>query len=175
MNKAASLLFPAAVLLAVSVLLTPPRAPAADAAPAASPPLSPIFGLPVPDGYREWPLVAVSHRTDNKDELRAILANPAAFKALRDGSLPLPDGSVLAKLAWKREPMADFEGAFRPGAAPRIEFMYKDSKKFAATGGWGFARFVDGKPADEAVHQTCFPCHEAKVKGHDFVFTRFAP
>jgi hypothetical protein len=71
--------------------------------------------------------------------------------------------------------MAEFEGAFRPGAAPRIEFMYKDAKRFAATGGWGFARFVDGKPADEAAHRTCFPCHEAKVKGHDFVFTRFAP
>ena len=53
--------------------------------------------------------------------------------------------------------------------------MVKDSKKYASTGGWGFARFIGGKPADEAAHKTCFPCHEAKVKGHDFVFTRFAP
>jgi hypothetical protein len=174
MGKAASFVR-AAILLAASILFTSPTARAADSAPAAGPALSPIFGLPVPEGYREWPLVAVSHRTDNKDELRAILANPAAFKALRDGTLPLPDGSILAKLAWKREPMAEFEGAFRPGAAPRIEFMYKDSTKFAATGGWGFARFIDGKPADEAALKGCFPCHEARVKGHDFVFTRFAP
>lgn len=42
------------------------------------------------------------------------------------------------------------------------------------TGGWGFAQFVGGKPADEAVHKTCFPCHEP-AKGRDFVFTRYAP
>jgi hypothetical protein len=175
MSRAAGRIFATVVCLAISVFLSPLPASAADIVPGREPLLSPIFGLPVPGGYREWPLVAVSHRTDNKDELRAILANPAAFKALHDGTLPLPDGSILAKLAWKREPMAEFDGAFRPGAAPRIEFMYKDSKKFPATAGWGFARFVDGKPADEAVHKSCFPCHEARVKGHDFVFTRFAP
>jgi len=174
MNKAAGLVSASIVCLAMSVLYAPLRAPAADALPG-GPLLSPIFGLPVPDGYREWPLVSVSHRTDNKDELRAILANPTAFKALRDGAITLPDGSILAKLAWKREPMAEFEGAFRPGAAPRIEFMYKDSKKYPATGGWGFARFAEGKPTDETTHKSCFPCHEASAKGHDFVFTRFAP
>ena len=35
--------------------------------------------------------------------------------------------------------------------------------------------FINGKPVDEAQHQTCFACHEARVKGHDFVFTRWAP
>ena len=131
---------------------------------AAEPPgkaVSPIFGISVPKGYRNWTLISVSHRTDNQDELRAILGNPA--------------GAMLAKLAWKREPMPEFQGAFMPGASPRLEFMVKDSKKYASTGGWGFARFIDGKPADEATHMTCFPCHEANVKGHDFVFTRFAP
>jgi hypothetical protein len=137
-------------------------------------PVSPVFGIGIPDGYRDWSLVAPSHRTDNKDELRSILANPVAFKALREGTLPLPDGSVIAKLAWLREPMEEFHGAFRPGSSPRIEFMVKDSKKYAATGGWGFGRFVDGKPANEDAHRTCFPCHEANVKAHDFVFTRFA-
>jgi hypothetical protein len=137
--------------------------------------VSPIFGISIPKGYRDWTLIAVSHRTDNKDELRAILGNPAAAKALRKGTLPLPDGAMLAKLAWKREPMHEFQGAFMPGASPRLEFMVKDSKKYASTGGWGFARFIDGKPADEATHKTCFPCHEANVKGHDFVFTKFAP
>ena len=115
----------------------------------------------------------MSHRTDDKDELRAILGNPVAVEALRKGTLPLPDGAMLAKLAWKREPMPEFQGAFKPGASPRLEFMVKDSKKYPSTGGWGFARFIDGKPADEATHKTCFPCHEANVKGHDFVFTTF--
>ncbi len=45
---------------------------------------------------------------------------------------------------------------------------------YAATGGWGFAQFNDGKPADEAVHKTCFACHEP-VKARDFVFTHYAP
>jgi len=53
--------------------------------------------------------------------------------------------------------------------------MVKDSKKYAATGGWGFGRFIDGKPVDEAQHRTCFACHQANVKGHDIVFTRFVP
>ena len=53
--------------------------------------------------------------------------------------------------------------------------MVKNSKKYASTGGWGFGRFIEGKPADEKVHATCFPCHLANVKDHDFVFTRYAP
>jgi hypothetical protein len=52
--------------------------------------------------------------------------------------------------------------------------MVKDSRKYASTGGWGFAQFNDGKPADEAVHNTCFSCHEA-VKARDFVIARYTP
>ena len=67
------------------------------------------------------------------------------------------------------------EPASIPGAVTTVQFMVKDSKKYAATGGWGFARFIDGKPADEAQHQTCYACHQARVKNHDLVFTRYAP
>jgi hypothetical protein len=56
-----------------------------------------------------------------------------------------------------------------------VQIMVKDAKRYATTGGWGFGRFVNGKPVDEAQHQTCWACHEARVKAHDFVFTRFAP
>jgi hypothetical protein len=53
--------------------------------------------------------------------------------------------------------------------------MVKDSKRYAATGGWGYAQFdKDGKPADEAQHRTCFPCHKA-IQERDSVFTRYAP
>jgi hypothetical protein len=55
-----------------------------------------------------------------------------------------------------------------------VQFMVKDSRKYASTGGWGFAHFDDGKPASEAVHNTCFPCH-GTVKARDFVFNRYAP
>jgi hypothetical protein len=54
-----------------------------------------------------------------------------------------------------------------------VQFMVKDAKKYASTGGWGFAQFNDGKPADEAVHRACFTCHQA-ANARDLVFTRYA-
>ena len=97
------------------------------------------------------------------------------MKAYRDGTLPFPEGSVLAKLAWKYVPSAEFDGAFIPGHATTVQIMVKDSKKYISTGGWGFGRFINGKPVDEAQHETCFACHDAGAKGHDWVFTRLAP
>jgi hypothetical protein len=155
----------AVVTVAALVFVNPGRA-AGDAAP--------IFGVTIPDGYRQWELVGVSHRAD-LDELRSILGNAVAVKAYRAGTQPFPDGTILAKLAWKHVPLPDVDGAFVPGDAKTLQIMVKDSKKYASTGGWGFGRFVDGKPADAAQHETCFACHEAYAKGHDYVFTRYAP
>jgi len=53
-------------------------------------------------------------------------------------------------------------------------YWVKDSKKYAATGGWGFADFTGGKPGDKALHETCFACH-TPAKDRDYVFTRYAP
>jgi Cytochrome P460 len=134
---------------------------------------SPIFGVTIPSGYRQWQLVAVAHES-GLNELRGILGNDTAMSAYREGKLPFPDGAILAKLAWKHVPSTEFAPAFVPGATTTVQIMVKDSKKYAATGVWGFGRFVDGKPADEAQHETCVPCHQANVKEHDLVFTRFA-
>ncbi len=131
-------------------------------------------GVTIPKGYRDWQVIAPSQR-DDTDEIRVILGNNIAMKAFRANTLPFPDGTILAKLAWKRVKSEEFPKTFVPGVAPRIEFMVKNSKKYASTGGWGFGRFIEGKPADEQVHATCFPCHQANVKNHDFVFTRYAP
>lgn len=61
------------------------------------------------------------------------------------------------------------------GAPTNIQFMVKDSKKYAATRGWGFGHFSpDGKPADAAFMKPCYPCH-AQNKAHDLVFTLYAP
>jgi len=109
------------------------------------------------------------------DEFRGILGNAAAIKAYTEGALPFPDGTMLAKLAWKRVPSREFSGAFVPGPPTTVQFMVKDSRKYASTGGWGFARFIGARPVDEAQHRTCFACHQAHVKDHDFVFTRLAP
>ena len=61
--------------------------------------------------------------------------------------------------------------------ATMVQIMVKDAKKYASTGGWGFGRFIDGKPADAAQHKSCFACHSStqEVVDQDFVFTRFAP
>ena len=120
-------------------------------------------------------MVAPSREAGSLNELRAILGNAVAMKAYREGTLPFPDGAILAKLAWKHVPSPEADGAFIPGRATTVQIMVKDSKKYASTGGWGFGRFIDGKPVDEAQHKTCFPGHLALVKGHDFVFTRYAP
>jgi hypothetical protein len=136
---------------------------------------SPIFGVVIPDGYRQWELIAPSEEADPLNEVRAILGNAVAVAAYRKGTLPFPDGAILAKLAWRRTPSNEFAQAFVPGAATTVQFMVKDSKKYAATVGLGFGRFIGGKPADEAQHKTCFGCHFANVKDHDLVFTRFAP
>jgi hypothetical protein len=75
----------------------------------------------------------------------------------------------------EHQPLAGVDGAFVTGPATTVQIMVKDSRKYAVTGGWGFGRFIDGKPVDEAQHETCFPCHQAYAKGHDFVFTHYAP
>lgn len=134
---------------------------------------SPIFRVTIPSGYRSWELIAPAHRPD-LDEIRAILGNVTAISAYRKDTLPFPDGTVLVKLAWKHVPSSDFPTAFVPGASTTVQVMVKDAKKYASTGGWGFGRFIDGKPVDQAQHETCFLCHQAFVKSHDFVFTRLA-
>jgi len=131
-------------------------------------------GVTIPKGYRNWQVVAPSQR-DDMDQLRVILGNDIAMKAYRSKTLPFPDGAILAKLIWKRAKSAEFDNTFVPGEPVRVEFMVKDAKKYAGTGGWGFGRFVNGKPVDEKQHGTCWPCHQANVKEHDWVFTRYAP
>ena len=143
----------------------------------------PIFGIKIPAGYRDWRLISVAHEEGKLNDIRAILGNDAAIDAYRDHKLPFPDGTIIARIAWSYVPSDENNKAFGhaqsfvPGPAPEwyLQLMVKDSKKYAETGGWGFAQFdKDGKPASEAKLKTCFPCHEP-IKARDFVFTRYAP
>jgi hypothetical protein len=145
---------------------------------------SPIYGVKIPAGYRDWKMIAVDHLVTKVDQLRAQLGNEIAIKALKEGKVPFPDGAIIAALHWNPVPSEDndkvligpFPGAqsFVVGSAVNVQFMVKDSKKYAATCGWGFADFKDGKPGDEALHKTCFACHEP-AKDRDFVFTHYVP
>ena len=165
----------ASAAIALGLLAAGPRAQDAGASPPPRPDASPIYGVTVPEGYRRWRLVAPALEAAPLDELRAVLGNEIAARAYEAGTLPFPDGSVLVKLAWKQRQSPEFEHATVPGAATTVQVMVKDARKFAATGGWGFGRFVDGKPVDAAQHETCWGCHEGLVKDHDYVFTRYAP
>jgi hypothetical protein len=141
---------------------------------------APIFGIKITPGYRDWRLISVAHEEGNNNDLRAILGNDLAIQTYREGKLPFPDGAIIVRLAWSYVPSEENDKVFGraqsfvAGAPINIQFMVKDSIKYAATGGWGFAQFKDGKPADEAVHKTCAPCH-VPAKARDFVFTRYSP
>src|SRR5271163_3957404 len=147
---------------------------------------SPVYGVKIPAGYRDWKMIAVAQLVvaPKVDQLRAQLGNDIAIKAYKEGTLPFPDGSMIAAIHWTRVSSeynnnvldGPFPGAqsFVVGSPVNLQFMVKDSKKYAATGGWGFADFTDGKPGDKALHQTCFPCH-IPAKDRDYVFTRYAP
>ena len=141
---------------------------------------APIYGITIPSGYRDWKLVSVAREEGDLNDIRAQLANDVAIKAYQEGKLPFPDGAIIAAIHWEYTASEENNKifgrvqSFVPGSPKNMQFMVKDSKKYAATGGWGFADFKDGKPASEAVHKTCFPCH-APAKDRDFVFTRYAP
>ncbi len=139
-----------------------------------------ILAGELPPGYRDWTLISVAREEGRLDDLRAILGNEAAVAAAREGALPYPDGTIIARLAWTHHPLEESAAAFGSpqsfvAGPPKngVQFMIKDSEKFAATGGWGFAHFDDGKPAGEAVLGTCFACHEA-ARSRDYVFNRYA-
>ena len=142
---------------------------------------APIYGVTIPPGYRDWKMIAMAQlKTDKVDQMRAQLGNEIAINAFKEGKLPFPDGAIIVALHWNR--VASDEDnkvfgrvqAFVAGSPVNLQVMVKDSKKYAATGGWGFGDFKDGKPSDEAMHKACFSCHEPQ-KDRDFVFTRYAP
>ncbi|MCW5686994.1 MAG: cytochrome P460 family protein [Pseudolabrys sp.] len=164
-----------ALALSGAAIATLPLLVMAATADGPPPAASPIYGVTLPQSYRQWEFVAPALEADPLNELRAVLGNPIAINAYREGTLPFPDGAVWAKLAWKHVQSPEFAPASVPGTPTTVQIMVKDSRKYAATGGWGFGRFVNGKPVDKAQHETCWACHEANVKNHDFVFTRWAP
>ena len=138
------------------------------------------FVTEISHGYRDWRWISSAHEAGNLNSLGAVLGNDAAINAYREGKLPFPDGTIIAALHYRNVPSDENNKVFGqaqsfvPGPPTNIQFMVKDSKKYAASGGWGFATFQDGKPADAAFMKSCFPCHE-KAKGSDLVFTRYAP
>jgi hypothetical protein len=141
---------------------------------------APVWVTEIPHGYRDWQWISSAHEAGNLNSLGAVLGNDVAIKAYREGKLPFPDGTIIAALHYRHVPSEENNKVFGqaqsfvPGPPTNIQFMVKDSTKYAATGGWGFGHFnVDGKPGDDALLKTCFPCHASAAR--DLVFTRYAP
>jgi hypothetical protein len=131
-------------------------------------------GIALYPDYMNWKAVGPSYRED-KGHIRLITGNDIALAGLRAKKNPLPDGSVLAKVAWKAVKHPNFPVATEPGDFVQVEFMVKDSVKYKETGGWGFARFVGKglKPygSDASFVNECFGCH-TPVAANDYLFTK---
>jgi hypothetical protein len=142
---------------------------------------APIFVDRIPPGYRDWRLISVAREEGELDDIRAILGNDLAIKTYREGKLPFPEGTIIARIAWSYDASEENNKTFGRAQSfvaghPKngVQFMVKDSDRYAATGGWGYAHFNDAKTAETAVLTTCFPCHQA-IKDRDYIFTRYAP
>src|SRR4051794_33084064 len=112
---------------------------------------SPVFGITIPAGYRDWQVITGAHEAGNLNDLRTVLGNDLAMKAFREGTRPFPDGAIIGRLAWQHVPSAENNAifgqvqSFVAGPATNVQFSVKDSKKYADTGGWGYGQFEDGK------------------------------
>lgn len=129
-------------------------------------------GIEFIQGFEKWKVVGITERFDNSS-LRVIYANAVAVKAIHDHQInPWPDGSVLAKAAYKQQ--VDSVGGITMGSFIQVEFMIKDSKQYASTLGWGFGRWrgADLKPygADASFTGECVSCH-TPLKSSDYTFT----
>jgi hypothetical protein len=137
-------------------------------------------------GYEAWQLVSISQ---NGSHIAAILANPEMIKAYQAGipgnGKPFPDGAKMAKIHWSSKKMEAFPAATVPGTQHDVDFMVKDGKRFADSGGWGYAvfdydaasdTFTPGTSADkppQGNNAKCgFTCHTT-VKTRDYVFTDY--
>ena len=93
-------------------------------------------------GYEAWQAISMSR---NDRVVAVILGNPVMIDAYRAGipanGKPVPDGAKMAKVHWNPKPNEFFPDATVPGSLLNVDFMEKDSKRFADSGGWGYAVF----------------------------------
>jgi len=137
-------------------------------------------------GYQTWEVVAVSQTGET---IEVILANPVMINAYKAGApgngKPFPDGAKMAKIHWNPKKLETFPAATVPGTQHDVDFMVKDSKRFADSGGWGWAVFdydaasdtftpgtLAGKPPQGNDAKCGFACH-TMVKTRDYVFTEY--
>ncbi len=137
-------------------------------------------------GYEAWQAISISR---NDRVVAMILGNPVMIDAYRAGipgnGKPFPDGAKMAKIHWNPKQNEFFPEATVPGSLLNVDFMVKDSKRFADSGGWGYAVFdydaasdtftpgtLAGTPPQGNDAKCGFACHTI-VKAKDYVFTAY--
>src|SRR6202020_1819825 len=139
-------------------------------------------------GYEGWPVISVS---ENGGKIAVIMGNSVMIDAFKEGApgngKPFPDGARMAKIHWIPKKQEAYPGQpMVPGTQHNVDFMKKDSKMFADSGGWGYAEFeydagshpfragnMDDKPPQASDAKCGYACHTV-VKGRDYVFTEYA-
>jgi hypothetical protein len=117
-------------------------------APAANQESAPIFVTDIRPGYRDWRLISLAHEEGDLHSFAAVLGNDLAIQAYREGKVPFPDGAIITALHYRHVPSEENNKVFGqaqsfvPGAPTNIQFMVKDTKKYAATGGWLTSRMA---------------------------------
>ena len=138
-------------------------------------------------GYEGWETISVSL---NGDLLAVTLGDPAMVQALKagipDNGKPVPDGARMAKVHWNPKKDETQPGQpLVPATQHDVDFMMKDSKRFADSGGWGYAAFdydagsnsfspstTASSPPQGNDAKCGFACHTV-VKNRDYVFTHY--
>jgi hypothetical protein len=132
-------------------------------------------------GFEEWPAIAVSH-AEGLNLIEVIVGNPTMMAAYRDGfpgnHQPVPDGARMAKIHWNPKKSTEAPNAtIVPSTLHDIDFMVKDSKRFADTGGWGYAQFNYDAASDTfkplGDDAKCGAACHTIVKSKDYVFTEY--
>jgi hypothetical protein len=143
--------------------------------------VSPVFGVRLPAGYRQWQVISVAHEAGNLNDIRVILGNELAIRAYRGGQRPFPDGTILARIAWKMVPSPRNNAVFGrsqsfvAGDATNVQIELKDAKKYASSGGWGYGQFENDRAnTDGRLIRTCYACHSKLMAHDDFIFTHYA-
>lgn len=145
---------------------------------------SPVHGVTLPHGYRDWKLISVAREAGKANDIRAILGNDIAVRAYREGIRPFPDGAILVRLAWqyqsspRNDAVFPAPQSFVAGPPTNVQVSVKDAARYAASGGWGYGQFENGAAnRDAALIQACVQCHaklDALESNADRVFTGYS-
>ncbi len=144
--------------------------------------VSPIYGVSLPEGYRDWRVITVAHEAGKNNDIRAILGNDIAVKAFREGTRPFPDGAVIARLAYVYKPSPENDAVFPSpqsfvaGDPTNVQISVKSSEKYRDSGGWGYGQFENGVAnQSEPLLKSCFACHTKLDPSKDLVFSHYSP